>query len=90
MLCRDEALNVCYDKSELMLCREETQVEAVMAEAEAAPPFARENATMELVNYQLQQADPRFWELEENDLSVCLRSDGTDWQLGSGAFGTVC
>lgn len=42
-----------------------------------------------MISNQLQQWDVRSWELEENDLTVCLRPDGSDWQLGSGAFGTV-
>ncbi|KAK9842929.1 hypothetical protein WJX74_004526 [Apatococcus lobatus] len=67
---------------------QEEQAETMLADAEAAPGGAG-SAAMELVSDQLQQADSRFWELEENDLSVCLRPDGSDWQLGSGFFGTV-
>ena len=71
-----------------LLHREEGQAEASLAEANAAL-MGQQNAEREALSDQLQQADSRFWELEENDLSICLRPDGTDWQLGVGAFGTV-
>ncbi len=29
------------------------------------------------------------WELRPEDVSICKRANGEDWQIGSGAFGQV-
>jgi hypothetical protein len=30
------------------------------------------------------------WEVDPGDLQLCVREDGTNWKLGSGAYGQVC
>lgn len=30
------------------------------------------------------------WEVRESDVAICQRPDGSDWELGGGAFGKVC
>jgi len=29
------------------------------------------------------------WELRPEDVSICKRANGEDWQIGNGAFGQV-
>jgi hypothetical protein len=38
---------------------------------------------------QAQQDEFPEWSIEPEDIEICRREDGTYWQLGSGAFGTV-
>ena len=30
------------------------------------------------------------WEVPAEQITICKRDDGSDWELGSGAFGKVC
>lgn len=30
------------------------------------------------------------WEVPGDQIEICKRPDGSDWELGAGAFGKVC
>lgn len=49
----------------------------------------QEEVTWQSVQQIFDKTQDRSWQLPAEDLTICLRPDGTDWVLGSGGFGTV-
>ncbi len=45
--------------------------------------------TMEELNERLTLWETQSWLVLAEDLCICLRPDGSDWQLGRGSYGSV-
>lgn len=48
-----------------------------------------DEVTWETVQEVFDRVQDRSWQLLADDLTVCIRPDGTDWILGAGGFGRV-
>ncbi|KAK9842862.1 hypothetical protein WJX74_003558 [Apatococcus lobatus] len=54
-----------------------------------ASELSEDEVTWESVQEVFDRVQDRSWQLLADDLTVCLRPDGTDWILGAGGFGRV-
>lgn len=49
----------------------------------------QDEVTWDSVQEVFDKNQDRSWQLPAEDLTICLRPDGSDWVLGSGGFGMV-
>ena len=78
----------CGAKPVAALCRLLEELLEDPPKSEAAD-VSGEEVTWETVQDVFDRVQDRSWQLLADDLTVCLRPDGTDWILGAGGFGRV-
>lgn len=70
-----------------MVCR---LLKELLDDGKPAAEVDDDEVTWETVQEVFDRVQDRSWQLLADDLTVCIRSDGSDWILGAGGFGRVC
>ena len=70
-----------------MVCR---LLKELLDDGKPAADVDEDEVTWETVQEVFDRVQDRSWQLLADDLTVCIRTDGSDWILGAGGFGRVC
>ena len=65
-------------------------IRELLEDAKQPEEVSEDEVTWETVQDVFDRVQDRSWQLLADDLTVCIRPDGSDWILGAGGFGRVC